>query len=283
MIISMRDGYVEVRLHNFPNAAELLGIMTDQQFLGSWENGEEFFIYWPESSWNKDVLQKLISALARLGISEAIESIRPLPDQDWNAKWAASIKPVRIGKKVRIRQSWNPSDPDFIGIELVIDPKRAFGSGSHATTQLLIEMLEERALNSLRLLDLGTGSGILAMAALRMGASSALGIDIDPNAIECAKENAALNGFGDELQLITGTLDDAGSERFQLVVANLDRNTFLKIGGRLGPHVKPGGKALLSGLQSEDLSDIAPILAESGGAVLNSRERDEWVAIEVAY
>jgi ribosomal protein L11 methyltransferase len=283
MVVAMKNGYVEVKLRNFPNASELLGILTSPPSLGSWEDGEDYFIYWPEASWNDDVLKKLKSALASLGMNDATASIRFLPEQDWNAKWAASIQPVRIGKKVRIRQSWNPSDPGFAGIELIIDPKRAFGSGSHATTQLLIEMLEEQILDSCRLLDLGTGSGVLAMVALRMGAASALGVDIDPDAIECAKENAALNGFGDALQLLTGTLDDVGSERFELVLANLDRNTFLKIGGQLGLHVKTGGKALLSGLQFEDLPDIAPIIADSGGTILTRRERDEWIAIEVAY
>jgi ribosomal protein L11 methyltransferase len=279
----MRNGYIEVKLHNFPDAAELPGILTGSQPLGSWENGEDFFLYWPETSWNDDVLHALRSALVSLGVGEAIAAIRFLPEQDWNATWAASIQPVHIGKNVRIRQSWNHSDPGFAGIELIIDPKRAFGSGSHATTQLLIEMLEEHELNSLRLLDLGTGSGILAMVALRLGAASALGIDLDPDAIECARENAALNGFGNELRLITGTLDDVATEQFELVVANLDRNTFLEIGGRLGLPIKTGGKALLSGLLSEDLPDIAPILAESGGTILNRRERDEWIAVEVGY
>jgi ribosomal protein L11 methyltransferase len=283
MIVAMKNGYVEVKLRNFPNAAELLGILTSQQSLGSWESDEGFFIYWSEACWNDDALQELKSALTSLGMDGAIVSIRSLPEQDWNAKWAASIQPVRIGNKVRIRQSWNSADPAFTGIELIIDPKRAFGSGSHATTQLLIEMLEECARDSIRLLDLGAGSGILAMAALRLGAASALGVDMDPDALECARENAALNGFGDELQLLVGTLDDVGAERFQLVVANLDRNTFLRIGGLLGLHIVAGGRALLSGLQSEDLPDIAAILAESGGTVIGRRERDEWIALEVAY
>jgi ribosomal protein L11 methyltransferase len=283
MIADMKKGYVEVRLRNFPNAAELLGILTSPQSLGSWEEGEDFFIYWPGASWNDDVLKKLKSALASLGVDKAAASIRFLPEQDWNAKWTASIQPLQIGKKVRIRQSWNPPDPAFKGIELIIDPKRAFGSGFHATTQLLIEMLQERNFDSIRLLDIGTGSGILAMVALRMGAASALGIDIDQDAIECARENAALNGFGGELCLSTGTLDDVGLERFDLVLANLDRNTFLKIGGQLGLHVRTGGKALLSGLQFEDLPDIAPILAETGGIILTRKERDEWIAVEVAY
>jgi len=283
MIAAMKNGYVEVRLRNFPNASELLGILSNQRFLGSWEKDEDFFLYWPEAAWNENVLQELKSALISLGRGRDLVSISSLPEQDWNEKWAASFQPVRIGKKVRIRQSWNSSDPGFGGVELIIDPKRAFGTGSHATTQMLIEMLEERALDSFRLLDLGTGSGILAMVALRMGAASALGIDIDPDAIECARENAAVNGFGNELKLLAGTLDDVGAERFELVVANLDRNTFLKIGGHVGLHIKSGGKALLSGLQSEDLPDIVPILEESGGTILNTRERDEWIAVEVAY
>jgi ribosomal protein L11 methyltransferase len=279
----MKNGYVEVKLPNFPNAEELLGTLTGPQPLGSWESDEGFFIYWPESSWNEDVLRELKSALMNLGAHETLLSINALPEQDWNEKWVASIQPVRIGNKVRIRQSWNAVDPDFAGIELIIDPKRAFGSGSHATTQLLVEMLEEHALESCHLLDLGTGSGILAMVALRLGAASALGVDIDFDAIECARENAALNGFGKELRLVLGTLNDLGAERFEFVLANLDRNTFLKVGHQLEERVKMGGRALLSGLQPEDFQDITPIIAESGGTVLSKRQRDEWIAIEIAY
>jgi ribosomal protein L11 methyltransferase len=284
MIIAiMKNGYVEVKLLNSPNAAELLGMLPNGQSLGSWESDDALYLYWPEACWNAEVLRELKRTLANLGMDASVLSIRSLPDHDWNAQWVESIQPIRIGKRVRIRQSWNSADPTFSGIELVIDPKRAFGSGYHVTTQLLIEMLEERVLSSQRMLDIGTGSGVLAMVALRLGAAAAVGIDIDPIAIDCARENAVLNGFGNELQLLTGALDELGPECFELIVANLDRNTFLKIGRLLGRHMKAGGIALLSGLQPEDLQDVALVLAESGGNVRKRNKRDEWIAVEVAY
>jgi ribosomal protein L11 methyltransferase len=283
MIIAMQSGYVEVKLPNFPAAAELLGMLSCGQSLGSWESDEAFYLYWPETCWSAEVLQELKTTLTRLGVDEALVSIRSLPDQDWNAHWVASIQPLRIGKQFRIRQSWNAAEPSFSGFELIIDPKRAFGSGYHVTTQLLIEMLEDRVRGLQRVLDIGTGSGILAMVALRLGAASALAIDIDPDAIECARENAALNGFGDELHLRVGTLEGLGSERFELVVANLDRSVFLKVGGLIGRQMKAGGRALLSGIQPEDLQDVAPVLEPSGGKVCDRMRRDGWIAIEVTY
>jgi ribosomal protein L11 methyltransferase len=283
MMIAMQNGYVEVRLRNFPRAGELVGMLAGGNSLGSWECEDAFYLYWPKECWGVAELRDLEAALACLGTAGAIVSIKPLPEQDWNARWVASIQPIHLGERIRICQSWNSADPSFSGFELIIDPKRAFGSGYHATTQLLVEMLERHIHPASRVLDIGTGSGILSMVALRLGASSALAIDNDPDAIECARENAALNGFGEELRILAGTLDVVGNERFELLVANLDRNTILQIGGSFGCHVGAGGKALLSGLQPSDLQDVSRVVEESGGKVCRRLQRGEWIAIEVSY
>jgi ribosomal protein L11 methyltransferase len=281
----MPQNYVEVTIPASIDSGELLGILQDGDALGAWEGDGVIHLYWPENRWSPIVLEELKQALSQLGASGIAShvGVATLPDQDWNARWSMSLKPIRIGRRFRIRQSWNPSDPLFEGIELIIDPKRAFGTGYHATTQLILEWLEEHIRGGERVLDLGTGTGILAMAALRLGAAEALGIDNDPVAIECARENAAANDFGSEIELRTGSLEDLEKATFEIIVANLDRNAVLCLCDRLKDYLSSGGRVCLSGLQIEDFADVADALATADGRIIERRGREEWTAIEVQF
>jgi ribosomal protein L11 methyltransferase len=281
----MSQNYVEVTIPAAVDSGELLGILRDGEALGAWEGDGVIHLYWPESRWSPMVLEELKQALSRLGAGGMGPHIRvtTLPGQDWNARWSMSLKPIRIGCRFRIRQSWNPSDPSFEGIELIIDPKRAFGTGFHATTQLILEWLEDHIRGGEHVLDIGTGTGILAMAALRLGAAEAVGIDNDPVAIECARENAAANSFGPGIEFRTGSLEDLHKAAFEIIVANLDRNTVLRLCDRLKDYLSPGGRVCLSGLQIEDFADIAGALATADGRIIERREREEWMALEVHF
>jgi ribosomal protein L11 methyltransferase len=167
----MNQNFVEVVIKAKVDAGELLGMLDDGEFLGCWEEEEILHIYWPEERWDEGVPADLKRILEGFGIENADLTINALQDRDWNAAWAASLKPIRLGRKVRIRQSWHAPDSEFDGIELVIDPRRAFGTGYHETTRLVIEWLEDHVRGGERILDIGTGSGILSMTAIRLGAS----------------------------------------------------------------------------------------------------------------
>jgi ribosomal protein L11 methyltransferase len=166
-------------------------------------------------------------------------------------------------------------------VELILDPRQAFGTGHHATTALLLEWLDELIRGGEVVLDVGTGSGILAMAAIRLGAASALGLDNDPVAIECAREYAALNGFGPELNLRTAALEDAGMASADVILANLDRNTLLASARLFEPPLRRGARVLLSGILPEDRPEIAAVFGDVGGSVAASKERDGWLALEI--
>jgi ribosomal protein L11 methyltransferase len=162
-------------------------------------------------------------------------------------------------------------------IEIVLDPKQAFGTGHHATTSLLLEWLEEDIRGGESVLDVGTGSGLLAMVALRLGAARAAGIDNDPDAIECAREYAAANGFGPELALQCGTLT-AGLRSFDVVLANLDRCTLLEMAQLLAGST--GRTLLVSGLLVDQRAEIVAAFAHVGLYPGRQREREGWLAIE---
>jgi len=279
----MGKNYIELRLNGGIEIQDHFDTCLGGTFLGVWEQEGLSCFYWRNEGQADRILAEIKRALAEMGVAPetAIRSLGLIPDQDWNVRWTDSIRPIRIGKRIVIRQSWNTAALQPGDIELVIDPKRAFGSGYHQTTRMLLEWLEEVIRGGERLLDWGTGSGILAMGALRLGARSALAIDSDPVAVEIAGGNALLNGFGGELELRVGSLEDVRSECFDLILANLDRPTLLKFCPRLGGFLRPGGSALLSGLQVQDYEDISAALLSAGAILEACRELDDWLALRM--
>jgi len=274
--------FIEVTIEGNLDSGELLAMLENGESLGAWEAEGVLRLYWSEEKWSPAVLSDLKGALARLGI-EAGSSlvIRSVPDQDWNAKWTASLNPIRLGRRVRIRQSWHSADAAFDGIELVIDPKRAFGTGYHVTTQLVVEWLEEHIRGQERILDVGTGSGILAMAAIRLGAASALAVDNDPAALECAREYCETNGFGPELDLRACSFEDLETEVFDVILANLDIRTLPMFCRHMPRLLKARGIACLSGLQQQNLEEISQALSLAGLRINSKKQRDEWLCLGV--
>lgn len=276
--------YVEVHIQTNVDAGELLGLLEGTDYLGACEQDSGLSLYWAREKWHAETARALIDALQQMGVAQAAEAIKvcELPDQDWNARWAASLHPVYLGRWILVRQSWNKAPIPPGGFELIIDPKRAFGTGYHATTQLIAAWLEEVIDGDESVLDVGTGSGILAMVALRLGARLALGIDHDQEAIECAQEYAALNGFGAEMGLRVAALEELTLQQFDLMLANLDRKTLLRYFPAFHSFLRSGGELLVSGLQREDEQDICAALVETGWEVRDRRESGEWLALRLA-
>ncbi len=281
----MPRSFHDLKVRPAVGTEEVAGELADTGLLGVFEADGVAHFYWPSESWNPSILDLARLLLLKRGTpADALDvSLEVLPDQDWNTAWAQSVRPVRIGHRLLIRQSWNPVDAQPGVIELVIDPKRAFGTGFHATTQLLLEWLERAVRTNDRVLDVGTGSGVLAMAAVRLGAACALGIDCDPEAVECARENAALNGFGAELDFRLDTVERLETAGFDIVVANLDRNTLLRFAREVAHAARHGGRLCLSGIQPQDLPEILSAFAQHGGRHSGQWQREEWLALEISF
>jgi ribosomal protein L11 methyltransferase len=280
----MIKNYIEVTFCTAVDSGEILAMLQGGEELGCWEKDGIVHIFWPEDQWNTEALDDLKRVLNRCDVDLDLAglTVQMVPDKDWNATWAASLTPIRLGKHFRIRQSWHPADDSFAGIELIIDPKRAFGTGYHATTQLVIEWLENNIRGGERVLDVGTGSGILAMAAIRLGAASALGFDNDAVAVECAKEYARINAFGPELELRTASFEEISVESFDRITANIDGKTLPKLCPYLPRLLKESGIACFSGLQKHDLEEIGEALKQVGFAIKEQRNREEWLSLAIS-
>lgn len=279
--MSTESDYYDISIATNIDTSNLVSLLNDGTLLGSWEQEGTVHLYWPVHAWGKEklnILTMLLQQLRETPDAFTIE-ISQCPSENWNTRWAALVKPIRIGRRIMIRPSWDAVNTSTEAIEIILDPKQAFGTGHHATTQLLLEWLEEVMSGGERVLDVGTGSGILAMVALRLGAEFALGIDHDPIAIECAREYARVNNFDEKLQLQVQDLENVDKQTFDLVLANLDRQTLLNQAMHLQRVKSIGTHLLLSGILSEDQIDVTDRFVKLGWKLFDVREREGWLAL----
>ena len=203
---------------------------------------------------------------------------RSIPNENWGENWKRFYHPLRAGQHFVIRPSWEQvsSLPGDHVIEL--DPGMAFGSGYHDTTALCLALLEKYLKPGEKVIDMGTGSGILAIGAAMLGAD-VLAIDIDPDAVRVAKENAALNGVADRIRVQEGNLlDRAEEESCDLCVANIIADIICSFAAPLKKHIKPGGLFLCSGVVRERADEVREALLDAGYELLEERMTEEWVA-----
>lgn len=278
--------WVDVTISTSLDAGELLGMLDAPAVTGAWQEDGLVHFYWPTASWNADEAARLRGVLTTLGESVAARSlaVQTIPAQDWNAEWARTVRPIRIGTRVVVRPPWETVEPFPRMIELVLEPKLAFGTGHHATTQLLVEWLEQEIRGGETVLDIGTGTGILAMVAVRLGANRAIGVDNDAQAVSHARDYARENGFGPELSLYEGSVGGAhpeSVERCDLVLANLDRRSLEEMAPALALLGRRGAAVLVSGLLQDQGDDLRAVFAGHGLYESERRERDGWIAMRL--
>ncbi len=212
-------------------------------------------------------------------VGEEVElTSQDLPDKDWNEVWKSHFSPIEISPRLWVCPSWRLSEAPKNAKVVILDPGMAFGTGTHATTSLCMHALDELLLErpGTDVLDVGTGSGILAIACKLLGARRVIGTDNDPVAIRVAGENAALNNVAIELSttpldLVTGP--------FPIVVANIMAQTLIDLARDLVPHVAKGGDLLLSGILEFQGDDVTRAFVEYGLEAVERRDQGEWVLL----
>ena len=216
-------------------------------------------------------------------------TVTPLTDSDWAYSWQKYYKPLPVGQRLYVVPQWEREEPVPAGrVPLYLNPGLTFGTGSHASTQLCLEGVEEHTVPGLPVLDLGCGSGILSIAALVLGASQAAAVDIDPKAVDVAYENAALNGIGKDRYLVRAgdVISDAAlvrelaQTRYHLVLANIVADVIIPLSARVPELLDRDGLFLCSGIIDTRAQEVADALARNGLRVTRRREKNGWVALE---
>jgi ribosomal protein L11 methyltransferase len=189
--------------------------------------------------------------------------------------WRAWAAPQRAGQRILLQPAWRaPTETTPDDLVLLVDPGHAFGSGSHPSTRLVLAALETIVTGGERVLDVGCGSGVLAIAACRLGAASALGIDIDPAAVEATRANAERNGVADRVLASTDDLHDIEGT-FDVVVANIGARVLRELATEIIAHVRPGGSLVLAGLLDTQVDEV--VAAYAGCVETERRTEDGWV------
>ncbi len=202
-----------------------------------------------------------------------------LADRDWTAGWKARIPVLHLGERVVIKPSWRTYVPRADEIVLEMDPGLAFGTGMHPTTQLCVAMLEATVRPGMRVLDVGTGTGILAMVAARLGAGEVVAVDTDADAVTAARRNFRANGVLSRIRLAHGSLPQAKG-RFDVVVANILAPVIrAMVEEGLATRLRPQGTLIASGILVEQAPAVEATMARHGLRVVEQREQEDWVAL----
>ena len=278
------------------------GVMTEQgvKFLDDEDEGTAtgpitVRAYLEVNDQLEETRQKLEESLFYLGMITPVPtpSYRQIADQNWMEAWKQHYKPILIGRRLLILPAWLES-PEPKRIPIKIDPGMAFGTGTHPTTQLCLELMEvhfdntqHTARNTQQVIDVGCGSGILSIAALKLGAEKVLGVDIDIESVKNSRENAETNGVGAELILGQGSVTEVLSGSFQfksapLVVANILGPILIRLfNAGLAELVEPNGELILSGILDHQAESVIKAGQAKGLKRSDQRQIGDWVAISL--
>jgi ribosomal protein L11 methyltransferase len=296
----MQEDWLEIRLTLPAAAVELIGpplmelgctgITVAERVLDTFEppdpDEEEprptIRAYFPAGDPDRlrQAVRAVLERLAPLvpGLTPELPECRALASEDWARDWQQHFPPLRIGSRLLIRPSWSEEPPGAAAVVLTLDPGRAFGTGTHATTALCLEIIARLADGPApprRVLDVGAGSGILALAAAALGAETVLACEIDREACQVASENVAANGFTARITVTSTPLEQLGGA-YDLVLANILAGENIRLAPHFLARLAPGGHLVLSGILIEQEEQVTRAFARLPLTLLTIDRRDEW-------
>lgn len=246
--------------------------------------------YLPIDEHIEETRQKVADGLYYLGMIQPLPepAYKSIQDEDWMAAWKVHYRPIPVGKRLLILPAWIPAAPDEKRIPVKIDPSMAFGTGTHPTTQLCMELLEDTVQPGKPVIDVGCGSGILSIGALKLDASHALGVDIDNAAVISTRENAAANAVLEHMEVGIGSVTEILEGRFSLrsaplVLANILAPVIIRLfDAGLADLLDVGGTMVLSGILDQQAEGVIATAQQKGLVFVEQRRINDWVAIRLS-
>lgn len=266
LVFKLKDRYQE------PFIAELM----EMDFYGFEQFDNRLIAYVEKPRYNDSNREMIEQMIGIYPDAEFVET-EDLEEQNWNQEWEKSIQPQVIGQFF-VRPTWSTVTPSKGQILIEIDPKMAFGTGYHATTRLMLNQLSSIDVSGKKVLDAGTGTGILAIATVKLGAKKAVGFDVDSWSEINATENALINNVGGQVDIRFGSVEQVkDSEMFDVTLANINRNVILEIIPFLVKHTTVGGDICLTGLLNTDEDIIREVLKIHPVDIVEQTREDEWI------
>ena len=270
--------YIEDYTNLEADAQEIAHIdLIDDELVNKDRTHSIIHMYIAESDNAIEAVSYLRERFTACGIDNEIKC-ELVDDADWNENWKKYFKAFEIGKKLAICPSWEEYDNADNRTVISLDPGAAFGTGSHATTSLCLEVLEQRVSDNTTVLDIGTGSGILAIAADLLGAKSAIGVDIDAQSVKTAIQNAEINGVSDKTEFLVGDLAEKVSGKYDIVCANIVADVVMRLFDNVANFMKDDGILIVSGIIDMRALEVEKSAIEHGFKITESLMREEWHA-----
>ena len=264
---------------------ELYWDYIDEKLLENDTEETKIMAYFSEEETNLPekiaVIKEKIRNLTEFGLSigSGTVELSNVNQEDWESAWKQYFKPVHVTDRIVVKPEWEEYSPQEGEIVIEIDPGMAFGTGTHETTSMCINQIEKNLKEGDRVIDIGSGSGILSMAAVLLGAEKATGVDLDPVAVRVALENVELNNLQDKIDILHGNLTDVIREKADIVVANIMADIILMLLEDVREFIKDDGLFISSGIIQEKRAAVEARLLEKNFSIVEVETKGEWCAI----
>lgn len=281
-VMSMISNYLQIEDYSDIDLKTCYGDLIDEAILNADKTVASVSVYLPADSGTADTVHFLKERFASLGIDGKI-TISGVCEEDWANSWKAYYKPIEIGERMVIVPAWEKYDAPEGKLVVRMDPGMAFGTGSHETTRLVIGLLEKYIKNGQRVLDVGCGSGILAICAAKLGADECKAYDIDPVAVKVARENVKDSGLTnvtcDTSDLLRGVDKSGGA--YDVICANIVADIIIRMTPDVGQFMHESSVILASGIISERANDVISCFEQYGFRIVEKAEENGWCALVV--
>jgi ribosomal protein L11 methyltransferase len=269
--------YISVTFSDLASAEDVQALLLPFEPLGFLEEDSSWTCYLDSAAWKTGGEEQFVS-LMKLRFPALAYSVQELAKQNWNKEWEESITPIEVSDRFVIAPSWNIPPETKHRIVLVIDPKMSFGTGFHETTRLMLRLMEAAELRGARVLDVGTGTGVLAIAAMKLGAAAAVGVDIDEWSYENAMENASRNGVADGVMFAHGSIE-AAQGTYGVVLSNITRNDNIALFPGISRLLDGPSQLIVSGFYQQDVDDVNAAAEQLGFSLVATMTEMEWAAM----
>ncbi|MDH7516476.1 MAG: 50S ribosomal protein L11 methyltransferase [Bacteroidota bacterium] len=275
----MKDqSYIGLSFDLTPEAENIQAYLMLFDPLGFHEEEEKWSCYFTRAQWDR-ISPELLPSL-REKFPASPYTMFEMENRNWNAEWESGIEPVRVSERILVSPSWHRLDESPETTVIVIDPKMSFGTGHHPTTRLMLRLLEPSIRGGESVLDVGTGTGILAIAAVKLGAATALGLDTDEWSFENAHENVERNGVADHVAIRLSGIEQV-SDRYDILLANITRDDNIRMMPAFRDRLTAEGVLILSGFTRDDIETVRRAASAYGFRETALLVEEEWAALSL--
>jgi len=274
LLTILMEAYIEVTIPVLDERKEIITAeLVNLDYEGVWEEGMSLKGYIPKSLFAH---KTLYDTLAKYGMENNFKYAE-VQDKNWNEEWEKHYEPILVDDQVYVRSPFHETKQG-IPFEVIIQPQMSFGTGHHETTQLMIEMMLTTYIKDKLVLDMGTGTGVLAFLSSLLGAKEVIGIDYDQNSVDNAKENVKYNSVSN-VSFLHGSHEAIPSQRFEVVLSNITKNINMGLLPHLAEHTSTGGHLILAGFLNFDLEEIDKATTDLGFELVRNISKKDWESL----